>query len=76
MEVSQFHYNKYKLSQKLGLRLAHNNCDFENSIPEQWYIYIYIFTISQFTVTAQSEQELYIWTEHADNGPATFERVL
>ena len=36
----------------------------------------YIFTISQFTFTAQSVQELYMWTEHACNGPSTCERVL
>ena len=27
-------------------------------------------------VTAQSDQELYIWTEHACNGHCTCERVL
>ena len=35
-----------------------------------------IFTISQFTVTAQSEQELFMSTEHSCNGPSTCEWVL
>ena len=37
---------------------------------------MYIFTIPQFTIPAQSEQALYMWTEHACNGPYTCERVL
>ena len=57
---------------KLGLRLALNNCDCREFYPRTE---IYIFTISQFIVTAQSEQELYMWTEHACNSPSTCERV-
>ena len=49
---------------KLGLCLAHHRT------------VIYIFTISQFTVTAQSEQELYMWTEHVCNDSSSCERIL
>ena len=49
--------NKTSISfhKKLGLRLAHNSCDCREFYPKT---VIYIFTISQFTVTAQSEKEL------------------
>ena len=57
----------------LRLRLAHNNCD-----CREFYLrtVTYIVTLSQFTVTAQSEQELYMWTEHACTDPSTCARVL
>ena len=42
---------------KLGLRLVHNNCDCRLFYPKT---VIYIFRISQFNVTAQSEPELYM----------------
>ena len=58
---------------KFGLRLAHSNCDCREFYPRT---VIYTFTISQFTFTAQSEQEVYMWTEHAWNGPSTCEQDL
>ena len=66
---------KYSLSQKLGLRLAHNcnNCECRDIKTV-----IYKFTIALFTIPAQSEQELYMWTEHAcklSKKPSTCERV-
>ena len=69
------HYNLTSISfhKALGLRLAHTNCDCREFYPRT---VIYIFTISQFTVTAQSEQELYMWTEHACKSPSTCEGVL
>ena len=64
--IATTNINKYKLSQKLGLRLAHSNWE---CLSIYLHIYhrtlIYKFTISLFTIPVQSEQELYVWREHA-----------
>ena len=57
-----------QLSQKLGLRYCERRDIYPRTV-------IYKFTIYLFTIPAQSEQEMYVWTEHTCKRPATCERV-
>ena len=53
--------------------LALTNCECRDIYPRT---VIYKFTISLFTIPAQSEQELYVWMEPACKRPSTCEWVL
>ena len=68
VKISDTVITSISFHKKLGIRLAHNNCDCREFNPKS-DIYVYIYSQSlNFTVTAQSE--------HACNGVSTCERVL
>ena len=58
------------MSQKLGLLLVHSYCECRDIYPRT-----VIYKYNLFTIPAQSEQKLYVWTEHACKRPPTCERV-